>query len=238
MKNTRWLALVCCLLLASGLAQAEASARWVQKLKGELNLTDQQVEQLQKIMDETREQRRALKKQARALHQTVSERVKSVLNEEQRKQFEAMHPRHRKIGYAKKSVDENDVSANDVPKPVLDAFARDFPKTQGVEYERKNRDGKTLYEIEYRLEGKERELLYGADGTLVEKSEGLQLTELPAPVLDAVTKGYPGARVKEAEKVMKPDGALLHYEVEIRDSGQEREIELDATGKVLRATNE
>jgi uncharacterized membrane protein YkoI len=84
----------------------------------------------------------------------------------------------------------------------------------------------------------EHEVLYSADGTLLQKEEEIEGETLPAPVKDAIRKAYPKAEIKEVEKVMKPDDTLTGYEVEIVTAGKEVELELDTQGKILREEKE
>ncbi len=44
--------------------------------------------------------------------------------------------------------------------------------------------------------------------------------------------------MKEAEKLLKPDGSIHGYEVEIKDGKKELEIHLDAAGKILKTETE
>ena len=44
--------------------------------------------------------------------------------------------------------------------------------------------------------------------------------------------------IKEAEKLMKPDGTVTGYEVEIKADGKKIELELDVSGSILKTENE
>jgi len=128
---------------------------------------------------------------------------------------------------------EKELGKHQVPKPVLEAFEKAYPNAKGVEYEQAMFEGQPAYEVEYKEDGKEYELLYGADGRLLQKEEEIEIKALPEPVVQAVTKAHPKAKIKEAEKLMKPDGAVIGYEVEVKKDGKEYEITLDVVGKIL-----
>ena len=100
-----------------------------------------------------------------------------------------------------------------------------------VEFVLEKSEGKTPYEMEYKEEGKEYELLYGTDGSLLQKDEEIEIQALPTLTGQAIEKAHPGAKIKEAEKVMKSYGAIIGYEAEIAAAGQELEFELDTAGK-------
>ncbi len=129
---------------------------------------------------------------------------------------------------------EKKLKMDQVPKPVLEAFAKAQPKAKAEEYEEENWDGKTVYEIEYMENGLEHEYFYSADGTLVQTGEEIKPADLPPAVAEAAKKAHPNARIKEAKKKLKPDGTLSRYEVEFKSGGKELEMEIDASGNILK----
>lgn len=58
--------------------------------------------------------------------------------------------------------------------------------------------------MEHEESDREYELLYDADGFLLQKEEEIDSKALPDPVIQAVTSAYPKGKVKEAEKIMNP----------------------------------
>jgi uncharacterized membrane protein YkoI len=131
-----------------------------------------------------------------------------------------------------------ELNKGQVPKAVIDAFEKAFPNAKPSEFETETFEGKTAYEVEYKENGKEYELLYSADGILVQKEEEIDGKSLPEPVAQAIKKAHPKAEIKEVEKIMKPDGTLTGYEVEIKTQGNEIELELDMNGNILKTENE
>ena len=133
---------------------------------------------------------------------------------------------------------EKKVTEQQVPKPVLEAFHKAYPQAQDLKYEKDSNAGKTVYEVEFKDQGIEREATYTADGTLLETEEDIKPDSLPASITESLKKAHPHATVEEAEKVMKPDGTVSGYEVEIKDGKKELEIHLDAAGKILKTETE
>ncbi len=131
-----------------------------------------------------------------------------------------------------------ELSKSQVPQAVIDAFEKAFPNAKPSEFETETFEGRAVYEVEYKENGKEYELLYSADGILVQTEEEIDVKSLPEPVAQAVNKAYPEATIKEAEKLMKPDGTLTGYEVEIKTEGKKIGLELDVNGKILRTEKE
>lgn len=134
--------------------------------------------------------------------------------------------------------EEKKLTEQQVPKPVLEAFHTAYPQALGVKYEEDKVAGKTVYEVEFKDQGVEREATYAAEGTLIETEEDIKPDALPAAVTEALKKAHPHATLKEAEKLMKPDGSVSGYEVEIKDGKKEVEIHLDAAGKILKTETE
>ena len=136
---------------------------------------------------------------------------------------------------------EKELKKDQVPKAVISAFEKAFPNAKGLEFEEELFEGKTTaYEVEYKKDGKEYDFLYSAEGVLLQKEEEIDVKTLPDPVIQAILKAHPKAKIKEAEKLMKPDSesTVTGYEVEIKVAGKELELELDASGKILKTENE
>lgn len=67
-------------------------------------------------------------------------------------------------------ADGKKLTEQQVPKAVRDTFKAVYPNASDVEYEEKVKKGKTVYEIEFKDNDVEREIVYGADGKVL-KSE-------------------------------------------------------------------
>ena len=63
--------------------------------------------------------------------------------------------------------------------------------------------------MRWKKHGKEFELSYSADGTLLQKEEEIDVKALPNPVVQAIMKAYPKAIIEEAEKVMEARSGRL-----------------------------
>ena len=126
---------------------------------------------------------------------------------------------------------EKKVTEQQVPKAVLDAFHTAYPQATEAKFEK---EGKGVYEVEFKDQGTEREASYSAKGKLLSTEEDVQPDALPAAVTDAIKKAYPQATISEAEKNLKLDGTVHCYEVEIKDGAKALEVHLDPTGKILK----
>ncbi len=133
---------------------------------------------------------------------------------------------------------EKELKKDQVPKEVIAAFEKAYPNAKGLEFEEETFAGKAAYEVEYKENGVEYEFLYSADGKLLQKEEEIDVKALPDTVVQAILKAHPKAKIKEAEKLMKPDGTVTGYEVEIKADGKKIELELDVSGSILKTENE
>ena len=140
--------------------------------------------------------------------------------------------------FGQANASEKELKKDQVPKAVISAFEKAFPNAKELEFEEELFEGKTAYEVEYKRDGKEYEFLYSPEGVLLQKEEEVDVKTLPDPVIQAILKAHPKAKIKEAEKLMKPDGTVTGYEVEIKVAGKELELELDINGKILNTENE
>lgn len=64
------------------------------------------------------------------------------------------------------------------------------------------------------------------------KDVDIPVTELPKAVTDAVMKAHPGASLLSAEKDLKADGSIQHYEVSVRVADKEKELTVLADGTI------
>lgn len=133
---------------------------------------------------------------------------------------------------------EKELKKSQVPKAVIAAFEKAYPKAKELEFEEETFEGKTAYEVEYKENNMEYEFLYSADGTLLQKEEEIDGKSLPEPVAQAVKKAHPEGEIKGVEQLMKPDGTVTGYEVDIKAAGKEIELELDVSGNILKTENE
>jgi uncharacterized membrane protein YkoI len=134
--------------------------------------------------------------------------------------------------FGQANAGEKELKKDQVPKEVIAAFDKAYPNAKKLEFEEETFAGKAAYEVEYKKNGVEYEFLYSADGTLLQKEEEIDGKSLPEPVVQAIKKAHPKAKIKEAEKLMKPDGTVTGYEVEIKADGKKIELELDVSGNI------
>lgn len=127
------------------------------------------------------------------------------------------------------SCDAQYVSQSAIPSVVTNAFAKQFPKANDVDWEKKG----DLYEVEFEtgLTNREHEILMDAGGKLVYHKQDIDESELPQAVKESVVKEFAGFSVGEIEKI-ESEGATT-YEVEVKKSPEEWDVVFSADGKIL-----
>ena len=124
----------------------------------------------------------------------------------------------------------------DLPAAVLEAFQTAYPKAVIKGTSKETEKGMTVYEVESVDGMMNRDLLYTADGKLLEIEESVAPGALPAAVRQALKKAYPGHKLLKAEELTK-DGRML-YELEVRSKGQVSEVTIDPGGKIIAGASE
>lgn len=66
---------------------------------------------------------------------------------------------------------DEELRKDQVPAAVISAFESAHPGVGPAEYEAKTFQGKTVYKVEYKEGGKEIEILYSPEGTVVQQAE-------------------------------------------------------------------
>jgi hypothetical protein len=128
---------------------------------------------------------------------------------------------------------EKTIKRSQVPGPVIAAFEKAYPKATMKGFTEEQENGKTFYEIESIAGSTSRDILYSADGAVVEMEEGLKLNELPDVVVNAVKATYPGGVIKSAEKLTKGETTL--FEVAVVVGKKKIEVQVDPQGTIIPA---
>ena len=127
---------------------------------------------------------------------------------------------------------EASIKKKDVPKAVLDAFTKSYPKAAVKGYSKETENGKTLCEVAS-SEGKVgRDVTYGADGSLVSLEETVAFNDLPEPVRTAFQKDHPDAKGAKWEKVM--EGSVTKFEAHMTVGKKSVEVSYNPDGTLLK----
>lgn len=126
---------------------------------------------------------------------------------------------------------EQKVALKDLPPAVRATVQEQSKGAQIGELVKEIADGKTLYRVELKSGGREKEILIDADGKVVEIEEEIALKDLPPPVQTTVREQSKGAQIRGFTKEIENEKTF--YEVELRVSGRTKDVLMDADGKVV-----
>jgi uncharacterized membrane protein YkoI len=119
-----------------------------------------------------------------------------------------------------------------LPSAVLNAFKTAYPNAVITGASKEVENGVTQYEVES-VDGKlNRDLIYSADGKVVEMEITTAPENLPAPVKQTLAKEYPGAKVLKAE-ILTKDGTTS-YELSIQVKDKKMGVTIDPQGKIIK----
>jgi outer membrane lipoprotein-sorting protein len=118
-----------------------------------------------------------------------------------------------------------------LPDAVLAAFKAAYPKAEIKGASKEVENGVTQFEVES-VDGKlNRDLIYAADGKVLEFEEAVAPESLPAAVKATLAKDYADAKVLKAETLTK-DGTMV-YELSLQGKDKKMGVTIDPNGKVI-----
>lgn len=103
------------------------------------------------------------------------------------------------------------LSVKQVPEKVKTSFRYYHHDNKHVYWEKENGH----YEANFKQNNISISQLFDKEGKLLETETNMPLTELPTPIKDFIHKTYKNAKIKEAAKILYPDGRL-NYEAEVK----------------------
>jgi len=124
--------------------------------------------------------------------------------------------------------EEDELSLEQVPDAAREAILRAAKGAKIEEVERETENGLTLYEAEWRINGRKCAVEVTADGTVVELEESVNIKAVPAAVRRAAESAFGKTAGLKAEKK-----TITLYELEGRIGQKKREVLISPTGKVL-----
>jgi hypothetical protein len=116
-----------------------------------------------------------------------------------------------------------------VPEAVKTAFNQDYPNAEDVEWEEEGEN----YEVEFEDGDTEMEILYDANGTLIQIETEIEVNQLPETILTYIQNNYSNPEIEDAYSIWVAAEELTYYEVEIELEDEERELLFDASGNLL-----
>ena len=95
-------------------------------------------------------------------------------------------------------------------------------------------NGKVTYEVETLKDGKSRDFVLDASGSVIEVEQEVTDGSVPPAVSDAIARAAQGGKVGKIESVTR-GGAIASYETTITRNGQRREVAFSPQGTPVKA---
>jgi uncharacterized membrane protein YkoI len=93
--------------------------------------------------------------------------------------------------------------------------------------------GKTYYEAELKVDGRNKDVLIDPAGAVVEIEEEVTLDSLPEPARAAIEKQAGKRKIKGVESVTK-NNKIVAYEAKVQDRGKASEIKIAPDGTLMK----
>ncbi|MHC4200584.1 MAG: hypothetical protein ACYSU0_11380, partial [Planctomycetota bacterium] len=108
-----------------------------------------------------------------------------------------------------------EITEESLPEAVRAAVRKLYPDAEFDQAKRITRDGRTVFEVQYKDEDRDLEAVLGADGVLIERKDELDEGDLPDEVLDKIAADHPGARIRRARRRFEDGRDFVELEIEI-----------------------
>jgi uncharacterized membrane protein YkoI len=126
------------------------------------------------------------------------------------------------------AASEVKIKLTDLPSVVRKAAEEQLKNATLVGVNKEVENGKTLYEIETKVNGRSRDVSFDSSGNLVENEEEVEVAAIPAAARDALNKLAAGAKMGKVEKVTA--GTSVSYETTVLKNGKRTEVAVNADG--------
>jgi hypothetical protein len=133
-------------------------------------------------------------------------------------------------------ADESKVPLGDLPKGGLEAVKAMFPAAQVSGAAKETEDGKTVFEVTLKQDGRTIDVTVGTDGKIQLVEKEIASADLPKPVRAALEAKYPKAAleiVEEVKSVKDGKATLEFYEMLLVTADKKRiEVQIAPDGKI------
>ena len=127
---------------------------------------------------------------------------------------------------------EKKITVSDLPAAVRQTADAQSKGATVRGYSRETEHGRVQYEVELMVAGKSRDVTIGADGTVLEVEQQVDIDSLPPAVRAALTKKAGAGKITKVESLTK-GGTLVAYEAAILIGGKRSEVQVGPDGSAL-----
>src|SRR5262245_62003135 len=139
-------------------------------------------------------------------------------------------------------ADDKPKDLDKIPKAVMDGLKAKFPKPEITKWTKETENGKVVYDIEFKQDGRKAEADIAEDGTIQNFEKEFDAKDLPRAVTAAVEKKYPKSKMKEVMEITEiKDRKEVHggFEIVLETADKKSvEVTVSRDGKILEDTGE
>jgi len=122
------------------------------------------------------------------------------------------------------------VQLKDLPAAVQKTIQEETRNAEIVGLAEEQEAGKTVYEVETRVNGKSRDVTVDTAGQVIEREEEVALDTIPAAAKAAIEKAAAGSTIEKVESVTR--GGATNYEASLKKGGKKSEIVVGSDGAI------
>jgi hypothetical protein len=150
--------------------------------------------------------------------------------------FAGGSPRAAEKDEKKEEAPEKALKRAEVPKPVIEAVTKKYPKAKLKKFGEEMEEGKKIFEVELTSGTDQVSVDVSPEGKILAEETVVKPSALPAPVKAALEGSkYKGWKVAKAEKVIHEEKeGTLEYEVLVQSKKERYEVVLDKDGKITK----
>jgi hypothetical protein len=130
------------------------------------------------------------------------------------------------------SAQEKKIRRSDLPPAVEKTVAVESTGAAIKRFSTEKEKGETFYEAELMVNGRSKDVLIAADGTVVEVEEQVVLDSLSAEVRAGLQAKAGKGKILKVESLTKK-GQLVAYEAQVDTNGKKSEVQVAPGGKPL-----
>jgi hypothetical protein len=130
------------------------------------------------------------------------------------------------------SAQEKKIKRSDLPPAVEKTVAAEGTGATIKGFSTEKEKGQTFYEAEMMINGRSKDVLIAADGTVVEVEEQVVLDSLSADVKAGLQAKAGKGKILKVESLSKK-GKLVAYEAKVETNGKKSEVQVGPDGKPL-----
>jgi len=105
------------------------------------------------------------------------------------------------LGVKAQDKNKDVVSIEEIPQDVMTTFNSAFPESSEMQWTRKDDN----YKVTFTREGMQYHAMYNASGNLISQGQKVEVSTLPAEIINAATRDYPERSIAESHVIRKDD---------------------------------